>query len=260
MNAPTPREQDLDALLGAYALDALDDDERARVEAYIESNDAARREVDELRESAAALALAPVDDLSTPPALWDRISTTIAPQVAEATGPTAGPGDELAARRARRGWSSRWVGLAAAAAAVAVVLLAVQVISLRGDLDDARSPDSSALAARYDRATKVDGARELELVASRGSEVARLVLLPDGSGVMLNDSLADLSPDETYQLWVLMGKAQDPTVISAGVLGPAPQAASFKTEGPVVGFAITIERAGGVTSSENEPLAIGTFA
>jgi len=37
-----PDAGDLDSLLGAYALDALDDDERVRVEAYIATNRAAR--------------------------------------------------------------------------------------------------------------------------------------------------------------------------------------------------------------------------
>ena len=41
MNRPTSNDPDLDALLGAYALDALDDDERARVDEYLATNPAA---------------------------------------------------------------------------------------------------------------------------------------------------------------------------------------------------------------------------
>ena len=51
---------ELDSLLGAYALDALDADDRARVEAYLERDVAARAEVDEMHETAAALAMVPV--------------------------------------------------------------------------------------------------------------------------------------------------------------------------------------------------------
>jgi anti-sigma-K factor RskA len=251
VNVPTPREPDLDSLLGAYALDALDGDERARVEEYIGRNEAARHEVDDLRESAASLALAPVDDLSAPSELWNRISVTIAHE--------QGATDELAARRSRRRLNSPWMLAAAAVAAIAVVLLAVQVFSLRRDLDDARSPDAVA-AARFHAATKVEGARELRLVATHGSEVARVVLLPDGSGVLLNDHLDKLSSEETYQLWALMGDKAEPTAISAGVLGPDPAGASFKADGPVVGFAITVERQGGVTSPTHTPDAAATFA
>ncbi|MDQ1480925.1 MAG: hypothetical protein QOI44_1786, partial [Actinomycetota bacterium] len=41
--------EELDSLLGAYALDALDADDRARVESYLERDVDARAEVDELR-------------------------------------------------------------------------------------------------------------------------------------------------------------------------------------------------------------------
>ena len=71
-------DPELDALLGAYALDALEADERARVEEYLAGNPTARREVDEMRESAASLALAPVDDAIAPPDLWNKISASIA--------------------------------------------------------------------------------------------------------------------------------------------------------------------------------------
>ena len=74
---PTPHDPELDALLGAYALDALDADERHRVESYLAQNEHARNEVDQLRESAAALSLAPVEDTTPPAGLWDRISFAI---------------------------------------------------------------------------------------------------------------------------------------------------------------------------------------
>jgi hypothetical protein len=90
--------------------------------------------------------------------------------------------------------------------------------------------------------------------------VARLVLLPDGTGILVNDALAALSSDETYQLWALMGDESDPTAISAGVLGPDPPGANFKTDGPVVGFAVTIEQEGGVISPTKAPHATATFA
>jgi anti-sigma factor RsiW len=65
-------------LLGAYALDALDADDRARVDAYLERDAAARAEVDELRETAASLALAARPSLDAPPELWERIAGAIA--------------------------------------------------------------------------------------------------------------------------------------------------------------------------------------
>jgi hypothetical protein len=57
-----------------------------------------------------------------------------------------------------------------------------------------------------------------------------------------------------------MGEESNPTAISAGVLGADPPGANFKTDGPVVGFAITIEQEGGVISPTKTPLAMATFA
>jgi anti-sigma-K factor RskA len=246
------RDPELDALLGAYALDALDDDERARMDAYLERTPAARDELDELRESAASLALAPVDDLQAPPELWARISSSITTGDSER--------DELSARRVRRSSAARWAFPVGVAAAIAIVVLAGAVVALQQRLDDARSPSASALTAKFEQATRQDGARELALAPRSGSEVARLVLLPDGTGYLVNDDLSPLRTDQTYQLWVLMGDPAEPTVISAGVLGNAPTAAGFKTAGPVLGFALTVEHDGGVTSSTQPPVASGRFA
>ena len=254
MNAPTDNNPELDALLGAYALDALDENERALVDEYIEHNDRARAEVDELRETAAALALMPSGEGSAPAELWDRIAADI-----EADEREDQAHDELAARRARKGRS--WVApvLAVAAAVIAIVLTA-QVVSLNGRLGDARD-DQGDVAVAFDRALDADGARTTELVSADTNEaVGRIVVLPDGTGYMKSDDMAALPDDETYQLWALVGDETDPRVISAGVLGADPGAAGFRVDGPVEGFAVTIEQAGGVEKSANDPVAIGTLA
>ena len=106
---PSPPE--LDALLGAYALDALDPDERAQVDEYLARNPGARAEVDELRETAAALALRPVDDDDA----RRRSSGTASRGDRRRADDATPPADELAARRARHGrggtpWISAAVG------------------------------------------------------------------------------------------------------------------------------------------------------
>jgi anti-sigma-K factor RskA len=261
MTDPTsvPDAGELDSLLGAYALDALDPADRARVEAYLAANGAARGEVDEMRETAAALALLPDTPMEAPPELWARISENIAAARASTGTETtdAPPADELAARRATR---ARWIATAAVAAAIVVVLLAVQVASLRSQLDDAHRTGPTAVAAAFDRAAKVEGARAVGLESSTGARLARVVLLPDGSGYLRGDDLKPLSADETYQLWALTGPADRPVAISAGVLGSDPTAVAFHSSGPVRGFAVTVEPAGGVVSSQHQPVAVGTLS
>ena len=64
----TPDE--LDELLAAYALDAVDDDERAQVDAWIARTPRARRDVDELRETASMLTSTFGVDDDVPTDLW----------------------------------------------------------------------------------------------------------------------------------------------------------------------------------------------
>ena len=237
-------DPDLDALLGAYALDALEPDERARVEAYLERNTRARDEVDELRETAATLALAPVSDVAVPPELWDRIAATIASETPDIPETREIP-DDLAARRARRNDRlSRWTAAVAAAAAVVTVVFGAQVLSLHRQLHDAKNPSG----------------REVALAAPDGRVVAHVVVAADGRGRLVNDHLDALPADHTYQLWALMGDAHNPTFVSAGVLGPNPKRADFDAAGPLVGLALTVEQAGGVVKSAQQPVATASVA
>ncbi|MDQ1435556.1 MAG: hypothetical protein QOF59_2372 [Actinomycetota bacterium] len=265
MNMPAPNDPELDTLLGAYALDALEPGERARVDAYLATNARARDEVDELRESAASLALAPVDDAIAPPELWDRITSTIdAEEASDGAGTGGGEDEELTARRTRRAMNgmnrSRWLSLVTAAAAVVALVLATQVVSLHHKLDDARLTGEQAAAAAFVRAGHAQGARQVALRPTSGAEVARLVLLPDGSGYLKNDRLAPLDAEHTYQLWALTGTTAKPVAISAGVLGSHPKAAAFSTATDVHGFAITVEKTPGVGQSSQVPFASATVA
>ena len=76
-SASTEHDPELDALLGAYVLDALEPEERARVEAYLARNPRAQAEVYELRETTAVLAATPLDDEPASPDLWNRIAAEV---------------------------------------------------------------------------------------------------------------------------------------------------------------------------------------
>ena len=248
--------EELDSLLGAYALDALDAADRTRIDGYLERDAGARAEVDELRETAASLALVPASSFDAPAELWERISGAIAQEPErDARSRTDRDGDELAARRARRPRPS-WIAPAAAAAAIiVVVVLAAQIASLHGRLDRANQLGATAMAAAFDRAAKVDGAHEVDLTAKSGATLARVVLLPDGTGYLRGDHLDPLPSDRTYQLWAVTGSPDRPVTVSAGVLGSNPRAVPFRASGPVRAFAVTVERAGGVVQSAQTPIA-----
>jgi anti-sigma-K factor RskA len=245
-------------LLGAYALDAVDPDERDVIERELAHDPAARAEVAEYRELAAALANIGGD---APVGVWDRISAAIEGERRPAVVPIV-PRAELERRRQSRGL--RIAAAVAAIAAAAAVVLGVRVgqqehriDNLSGAISDMqRHPLQRELAA----AKSLPGARTVSLTAPGGGSVAQVVVLPDGTGYFAGRALAPLPPGRVYQLWALVGDPKQPTAVSAGVLGAEPGLAAFTYDGHVVGFAVTDEHTPGVVSSSQTPLAAGNVA
>lgn len=229
----------LDELLGAYALDALDADERRAVDEYLLVSPQARAEVREHQEVATFLAFS---GASAPDGLWDRISGSL-------DGVAPSPGPELAKvmpidrRRRMAGRVASWALASAAAAVIAVV--AVQVIDGRSEV---RDPIAEAVdQARADRDSRV------AMLTAEGSDVSvEAIVDQDGHGYLIASELPALSSDQTYQLW---GVVND-TVISLGILGRSPEIESFSVEGDLTALVITEEVAGGVAVSEQPALLV----
>lgn len=247
-DASRPETNDL---LGAYALDAVDRDERELVERHLADDPAARAEVDEMRETAAVLASLPVDAEGAPAGLWDRIAGAI--RVSDESVPATTPGVVVPLTRQKRTAAvpARVAVPIAAVAALIIAILAVQVAT--------QTPNRAGdLVAAYDNAL-AHGATAVRLERSGAQPVAaEIALKSDGSGYLRNDDLAPLPAGKTYQLWALVGRGSAQRAISAGVLGAEPNAAAFHVAGRPDAFAITIEDAPGVVQSVQDPAAVGT--
>ena len=239
----TPDE--LDELLPAYALDALDDDERAAVEAHLAVDPDARDEVASLQRAASFLA----HTGGPPPAgVWEKLEATIRAQpgpVGDVPPPRLLP---IATSRPERRRASRvWQVVAAAAVVVALATFSLWAIDGGGS-----DPTVDAAAAARVAAT-TPGARHAALRDADGTTLARAVVLPDGTGYVTTAKLPALDKDRTYQLWGV----DDRATISLGVMGGDPKVVAFHTDHPPSALAITNERAGGVVSSAEEPTAVG---
>jgi anti-sigma-K factor RskA len=238
MDSRPDDSHDLDELLGAYALDAVDDDERRRVEEYLEINPRAAAEVRDHREVATMLAYTGAD---APEGLWGRIAGELD---APAPPPPAALGEVLSLdgprRRRRLATIAPLVGAAAAAILVTVVTLAVV------DRSDAPADPMAAAveAARADRDTLV-----AELASEASDATAEGLLDQDGHGYLDASRLPTLGDDQTYQLWGVLDGNGD--VVSLGILGPRPELETFTVEGEVAALAVTIEDAPGVVADGN---------
>lgn len=241
--APQLTHAEIQELLGVYAIDALDPDEAAAVEAHLPTCPQCQAEVTDHREAAALLSFS---STSAPAELWGRIAADL-----EASPP---PLDLSRARALRRNRVPR-LSIVAAAAAVAVIgLLGAQVVQQGDRIDelsavfDQTGLDQAAAAAAVD-----PEARTVTLASDDGEHLVRAVVLPNGQGYLVHADLPRLAPDQTYQLWGVTG-AQ---TVSLGVIGEARSIVPFVASGPLTALAITAERSGGVVASTNAPLVQG---
>jgi len=191
------------------------------------------QELDSFRRVAAALTDGLPEIAPAPaPDLWDRIS-------AEAGITSTSPPAPSVRRLSRL--------MLAAAAIIAVV--AVGTMSFLAVRDTPTDPRSLAAAAADSSDNLVMTLHSPEGFA--GIEPA-VIMQPDGTGYLVGDSLPRLEADRTYQLWVIV----DDRIVSAALLGNAPEVIQFRAEGEISGIAISNEVAGGVVVSEVTPTAL----
>lgn len=245
-------DHDQHALTGAYAVDALDADERARFEAHLATCADCREEVASLQEAAALLGTDPVEP---PSSVRDSILAGIAsirPLPPETT-PVAPVGrDELAARRTRRSLAQRLARTPLLVAAAAVLLLAVGTALVRPWADDA--PDREEVSA-IDRVLTAADATSVVQEFPDGARATVTVSRSEGRAVIQTTDMALAPEGKVYELWLqqpngamvpagLMPDEADNEVLLEG------DASSAKAVG------ITIEPDGGSELPTTTPIAV----
>lgn len=259
---------EIETLLGAYALDAVEPDEALAVERHLTECPRCRAEVDAHREMAGALGTS-VE--APPPELWDRIAGRLAanpagppdPRSPRLSEPPRGPWpptveDPATARghRAAGGWR-RLAAVSVVVAAAAVVVVAVLGVNLSrvdNQLNTERSSGPAVSQSVLDAA--LAGPHQVaHLRSPSGVRLAEVVLVPDGRGYLVSSALARLRTTQTYQLWGSIGGR----AISLGLLGSHPGEAVFTVAGSLgpTELLVTVEPAGGVVSPDASPVAAG---
>jgi anti-sigma-K factor RskA len=240
----TPDE--LDELLGAYALDAVSDLERTEIDAYLTVSPRARDEVAQHREVAALLA---AGGSPAPAHLWDAIAASL-----EEAPPSArrvlAPIVSIDRRRRDRRRAGLEIAVAAVAASI-IAVLAVRVVDQRRQLHEQNG--ASALIVAMNRAmTDPDAKRTVLTVGTAHAPVA----VEGTVGYLEAKQLPALPQDRTYQLW---GRI-DGRMISLGVLGRQPTEVAFAVAPSVDLLAISDEAASGVAQPTGEVVAQGALA
>ena len=288
------KRDDLAALSGAYALNALPADEREAFEAQLGESESLRHEVTELADTAVLLggAIAPVEP---PPALKATIMALIAatPQLpaqprlvaveneaavaapgtvsgpravpepvtgaepVEGSEPVAGPASTPATRKAQARWFTKPVmAVVAAAAAIGIIVGGGVLVNSMGD---AQQQNQAA-----DQLAAINAAGDMQQAVAdvAGGGTATLVWSNElQSSALMVDGLAALPDGKVYELWYIDSAS---VARPAGTFGVDEAGATWRVldgemqAGDTVG--VTVEPSGGSKVPTTAPIVAITSA
>ncbi|MGH3321915.1 MAG: anti-sigma factor [Streptosporangiaceae bacterium] len=230
----------LHALTGAYAVDALDDIERRTFERHLATCETCAEEVRELREAGARLGAAAAE--TPPPELWERV------RAAAATTPQLPPTHSHVSGRGARGWTRVFLAAAACLLLVAVGLGAWNAELHRQLNQTQRASDRvAAVLAAPDAAihTKhLSGTGTASVVVSHRRHAA----------VFVGSDLPDLPQDRTYELWAITASGPHPAgLFQTGTRGRVVHLLDSRLAAAHQ-VALTIEPAGGSPQPTTTPI------
>jgi anti-sigma-K factor RskA len=240
----TDEAPDIHALSGAYALDALEPQDRADFERHLESCAACDEELRSFREAVAVLAdgaaEAPPDRLRASVLAGISEVRPLPPVIDEATV------HDLAPRRSSR--RSTWLMVAAVVLGVVAIGGVWRTVTLQeqvAQLSNAAADLSSLLTAAD--ATTITG------VATSGGQAAVVMSPTRGEAALVTQGLAPAPAGHVYQVWFIPSTGAP---VSAGFLGDSASSATLLNGNPATAAAIgvTLEPAGGSTAPTTTPV------
>jgi len=222
---------DVHTLVGAYAVDAVDDVERAAFERHLLDCQTCRLELASLRE--AAVLLAAVEQVEPPVRLREQVLAGIGS--IRPLPPRVVPEEEVEVAPERRRF--RPVALVAAAAAVIALGVGTPVAWEQLTDDTSQAPTVSA----GDQVLAADDAEEYTQSVN-GTEVTVVRSRSLNRAVLLAPDMPAPPAGKVYELWLDQGDGMVP----AGVMTGEEETVLFEGEGDpgtAVGAAITVEPA-----------------
>lgn len=260
----TSNDPDIHTLTGAYALNALPEDERAAFEEHLDTCDPCALETAEFLATAAKLG-----GLLSEPAPAD-LKASILDEVdrTRQDRPPAGGDAEVVSLADRRSAPPAWVtwvtASAAAVAAIAVVAMGVQLGSVNDRLEQAESIASQAteqldeVQGRSARVEQLLAAPDVQTVSYQQEGVQGRLVVSDerGEAVFVASGLDPAPHEHTYELWVI----GDDGAVPAGLFDVENGATVTQiVEGDFAGAAalgVTVEPAGGSPQPTTDPVMV----
>lgn len=244
------REASVHALVGAYAIDALDDHERTRFEEHLAACDDCQAEVASLRETASVLGGS--EDLEPPASVRRAVLAGITPARLHEAG-TEQPAPDVPVATIRR----RRFRVAAAGVAAAVIA----AIGVGAVVVDRASDDAPPIRAGQTLAERVQEAEDAEKVALElggGTRATVFRSISLGRAVVVTKDMPPPPRGMVYELWLhdreqgfipagLMSTTSDQTLVLQGNAARATR------------VAVTVEPAQGSRVPSSDPIAVFAF-
>jgi len=250
MSNATTEHDDVHLLIGAYAIDAVDDLERARFERHLANCADCTIELRELADTGARIGAAEVATvpIAMREAVFARIQTT--PQVVPGS-------DRLIAAPApsRSRWALRALGATAA-------VLGIGAASF-GALAYTQSQEIQTLSADGEIMSSIVNSPDLQTKAMPMDGATSTIMMSPtvGKAMMVASGVPAPPAGKTYELWTI---TSDGTARPAGTWAPGPHGgAAVPIDGDLAtttAVAVTVEPKGGSTTPTTAPIAKVTMA
>jgi anti-sigma-K factor RskA len=232
---------DLHTLTGAYALDALDDDERGEFEQHLQTCEACAEEVRGLRATGARLAAATA--VQPPQSFHDSVLAQV--RATRQLTPLPAPQDASAGATLLRRARSQSRALMAVAAALIVVAGALGAVAVS---EQRRATRVEQAAEQVAAVLGAPDARTLTAAGPSGSSARVVVSQQLGRAVFVPHAMS-AAEGRDLQLWVI----RDGAARSAGLVRDGqPIVASGVTASAVLG--VTVEPEGGSDQPTSAPV------
>lgn len=236
---------DIHALSGAYAVDALDDIERAQFERHLAVCGDCQAEVDSLREAGSLLA--ETTSTAPPASLRDRILADI--ESVRPLPPLAPAHVEETPAHGRR-----WLRGLVAAAAVVAALGAGGVVWHPWTDESSQGPNLTAEDRVRNAADAVTVTRQVD-----GGEATIVASKSLNQLVVSTQGLPPLPAGKIYEMWLEDAKA-GMVPVSGGLMTAADATVVLRGDvSNALGAGITVEPAGGSRVPTSDPVALFSF-
>jgi hypothetical protein len=241
-------------LLGVYALDAVDADERRLVDAHLSTCPRCRAELREHMEVAAVLGDA---GEPAPSGTWDAIAARLGDDDPAAERPATPPLDLTSFRAVGASTTrprSRRVATAVLGVAAGVFLVAAFATMGWVIADQQSRLDDMETVMEGDSMMLDPDAEVVALADDAGITYATAVMAKNGRAVLIGTGLEPLPEGRSYQLWAVGPDGP----VSLGMLGADPRLVPFGMTGhDSMVLAITDEPEQGSPAPTSDPMATG---